>query len=538
MQWLTALRRFFNTTASHPESWFVEWVRGGAETDSGVCVNGRTAMMWAPMWYGVNKICGHMGQLPIDLCEKTSADVSRKLDSHPSHWLMNFQPNEMMAPSVFREVIQHHAILWGNGRAAIYRNDRREPDELIPLLPDRTHTVIVNKEKWHIHRNVETGEITKIRDNDVVHICGFGYDGIEGYSLIDFARNSIGLGLAGEKHINAHFKNNAAPSLVLESPPGMFRDENEAKDFLRNWNAYYQGVDNANKVGLLREGMKATPLAGMSGKDAEWLQERVFQRQEAALWLLLESILGDDSSVSYNSLEQKNLGYLVNCLMRWIVKWEEELARKLLTRTQFETGRYYWKFKTAALLRGTTKERYDVYAIAIQNRILNPNECRAMEDKPPYDGGDEYQNPATTPGAPPGDQPATDTPPKEDPQTTQRLTYATESAIKARLDVLAKVERQRIREAAAKHANRFVQWIDEFYGEFSTRLEQAVESLGGDRKRATEWVDKSKAWLLTCAGESTRETLVRNVDRELELWSRRTERLAKDLTEELTCAES
>lgn len=512
MNWWTKwLQRLTNSTAQNPASWFVEWIRGSGGSDSGVPVNGKSALQWAPLWYGINKIAGHVAQLPCDLREQIGDRQSRLMDSHPSYWLMNYEPNEMMVPSVFREVMQHHALAWGNGRAAIYRNARSEPAELIPLLPDRTNTVIVNGEKWHVHRDAETGEVTRFRDNDVLHICGFGFDGLQGYSLIEFARNSIGLGLAAEKHVSKHFKNNATPSLVLEAPPGMFRSEADAKEFLRNWHDYYQGVDNSNKVGLLREGMKATPLAGLSGRDAQWLEERQFQRQEAALWLLLEQILGDNSSVSYNSLEQKNMGYLVNCLMRWLVKWEEEMARKLLTRTQFESGRLYWKFKVAALLRGTTSERYAVYQIGLQNRILNPNEVRAMEDMPPYEGGDEYGNPSITPGAPGRGQPATDDGSYDEDAAVQ--------AMAGRFEPLARVERQRLCQGAEKHAKRFCQWLDEFYTGFRPRLVQAMQDVSAADSYADEWIEETKRRTLDAAGRARLDTLRSVIAEEVTSWT-------------------
>lgn len=529
MAWLRKLLRIENSTTSNPASWFVEWIRGTG-SDSGVQVNGTSALTWAPLWYGINKIAGHVAQLPCELREKTGEGVSRLVDSHASHWLLNYQPNEMMTPSVFRETLMHHAILWGNGRAAIYRNDRREPNELIPLLPDRTWTIRVNDEKFHVTSNPENGEETRFRDNDVLHICGFGYDGLQGISLIEVARNSIGMGLAQEKYANRYYRNNATPNLVLEAPPGMFRKEEEAREFLSRWQQWHEGVDNVNKVGLLREGMKATPLAGMSTRDAQWLEGRVFQRQEAALWLLLEQILGDGSSVSYNSLEQKNLGYLVNCLMRWLVKWEEELARKMLTRMQFESGRFYWKFKTAALLRGTTSERYSVYQIAIQNRIMNPNEIRELEDLPPYEGGDEYGNPAITPGS--AEMESEDTAPDDSEDSDETAVQA----IAARLEVLAKVERQRVCQGAEKHGRKFLPWLDEFYAEFGTRIRYALNDVSAPAVLAEEWIATSKDRLLECAGRSNVESLPLAVSEEVRSWSTRSLLTARRIQESRKCA--
>jgi HK97 family phage portal protein len=530
MNWLTRwLSGFRNSTAANPASWFVEWIRGGVESDSGVAVNARSALGYAPVWYAVNKLGGHVGQLPIELREMTRDGGSRQLTKHPAYWLMAYQPNELMTPSVFRETMQQHAMLWGNGRAAIHRNGRKEPAELLLLLPDQTITVMVNGMKWHVWTDKETQEKTKIKDIDVVHIPGLGYDGISGYSVIEYAKNSIGMGLAAERHINKHFKNNAVPSLILEAPPGVFRNQEEASAFLARWNDYHTGLDNANKAGLLREGIKASTL-GANGRDAQWLEERVFQRQEAALWFLLEQILGDNSSVSYNSLEQKNMAYVTNCLMRWLIKWEEELARKLLTRSEFETGRFYWKFKTAGLLRGTTKERYEVYQIARQIEVMSANDVRSLEDMPPIDGGDEYENPATSSGV-------NDTAIEEpDDDPTARVAALAETAIRSRLDGFASVERQRIVEAADKRAMSFLSWLDEFYDDFLPRIEQGILSCGGDANDVQQWIETSKHLLLEASGRATPAQLRSIIIQECEAWQQRSGMLAKTLVERSLCA--
>lgn len=529
MNWLAKWwQRIVNATAANPPRWLIDVIHGGNESDSGIAINGKTALGYAPVWYAVNKIAGHVGQLPIEHREWVDEDTSQRIDSWAS-WLVNYQPNEWMTPSTFRETLTHHALLWGNGRAAILRNDRREPIELLPLLPDRTVTLIVDGEKWHVVTE-SNGDKRRIRDVDVLHIPGLGYDGIQGYSLLEIARNSIGMGLAAEKHINRHFKNQAVPSMVLQAPPGVFRDQQEANAFLSKWNEFHTGVDNAGKAGLLREGIEAKVLA-VNGRDAQWLEERVFQRQEAALWFLLESILGDNASVSYNSLEQKNMAYVSNCLMRWLVRWEEELARKLQTRVQFESQKYYFKFKLQALLRGTTKERYEVYQIARMNEIMSADEVRSLEDMPPRDPEGDYNNPNKRAVSSTPDHPNDGDTDNQSNVASLKLAAVARRAIAARLDGFAKIETKRIQEAAVKHAGKFVSWVDEFYADFQPRIEEAVTVTGGTIEDAAEWVEESKQRLLECAGSATFETLSATVTTEVNQWPIRVETLAANLVE-------
>ena len=42
-----------------------------------------------------------------------------------------------------------------------------------------------------------------------------------------------------------------------------------------------------------------------------------------------------------------------------------------------------------ALLRASIKDRFEIYAKAVQNGLKTRNECRQLENDPPMDGGDE-----------------------------------------------------------------------------------------------------------------------------------------------------
>ena len=45
------------------------------------------------------------------------------------------------------------------------------------------------------------------------------------------------------------------------------------------------------------------------------------------------------------------------------------------------------------LVKADIAARFEAYSKAITARILNPNEARAKENLPPYDGGEIFANP-------------------------------------------------------------------------------------------------------------------------------------------------
>jgi HK97 family phage portal protein len=519
-----------------PAKWLVDWFRGGRESDAGIAVNERTAMNYAPIWYGVNKISGHIAQMPLVKFVREGERRKRRDTEHAAYRLLKSRANRAMTACDFKELIQSHAILWGNGRAFIDRQfvrrridgrmqTRFEPVALIPMLPDRTSTVLVNGQKWHcveILIDSQTGatETRKIRDEDCLHIKGLGHDGIVGYSLCEVAANSIGLGLAEEKHANRHYKNNAVPGLILEAPAGTFRGEDDAREFLNNFNRWHEGLDNTSKAAMLREGIKANKLS-MSGRDSQFIESRRFQRQEAALWLLLESILGDDSSVSYNSLEEKNLAYLTNCLMRWVIKWEQE-CEKLFSEEEQADDRHYCKFITAALLRASFMQTVDALGKGITSTIFSPNDARDWLDMDEREGGDEYGNPNTSSGNEPADDddgkpkpkpprvPADDDDDDDDDEgatgSASALRERLRDVIAARFRELLAIEAKRVGAAKQKHAAAadFAGWLEDFFAGWEATISRTVQQCGGTEALTADYCQRARrsAELLGAATDS------------------------------------
>lgn len=311
----------------------INWIKSWFGDESTGNVTSRSMLTTAPFWYGINKISGNVGTLPLNVMHHKDR-VREKARDHAAYSLLKLEPNELQTPIVFKQTLTKDAISWGNGRAFIDRSDSDLPIQLIPLQPDRTFTCLIKGKKWHYsypefdnsqcysvgglleQMKKNPNGIVMMEDKDVLHIQGFG-DGICGYSLFQYARQSLQISLGADKRAARQMQKGFAGKVMLEAPPGMFRDEKEANEFIDNYNKEHGTDGKGKEVGLLIEGIKANVLQ-MSNKDAEFIEQRKFQRQEAALWLMLESILGDDKSVSYNSEEQKQLAYLKNCLGTWL----------------------------------------------------------------------------------------------------------------------------------------------------------------------------------------------------------------------------
>jgi hypothetical protein len=100
-----------------------------------------------------------------------------------------------------------------------------------------------------------------------------------------------------------------------------------------------------------------------------------------------ESSTGNTTTLVFIISEQA-IHFVRHSIMPWVVRWEQELNRKLFTDMERRAG-YYVKFNLAGLLRGTAKERAEFYHYAITDGWMSRNEVRLLEDKNQKDGLDE-----------------------------------------------------------------------------------------------------------------------------------------------------
>lgn len=474
------------------------------------------------VWYAVNKISGHVGQLPLNVHQQTGREIRKPVD-HFAYPLMRVKPNAYQTPIVFKRLMTSHALMWGNGYAYIARS-RRRVNELIPLNPGKMAVGLVNGEKAFIYapnadervnlfEQLEQGEqYIQFSNNEILHIHGLGSDGISGYSLLSLAREAWEAGLASTSRNLSQLRKGHAGGIVLEVPAGQLRNPDEARQFLEMWRRDNDGADNAGKTTMLREGVKANVMA-MSNKDAEFVSTLMYMRQEEALRFMLENILGDDSSVSYNSLEQKNLAYMQNCLNPWLRQWEEECELKILSSRELSDG-YYFKFNDGALLRTDKSTSMQTASLAVQNKIWSRNEVREMFDQNPVEGGDVFENPAITPG---NGESASEPSETGDKATEAASTNPSNRAASVvLLERLCKIEQQRANQAAASSRN-FCDWIDKFYAKWEPKLADDIERIGGDRDLATSHCSESKRRLLECA-DAQPDELVGRVAACVESW--------------------
>ena len=367
-----------STSLANPASWMFD----DAASKTGIAVTEDSAMRLSAVFGAVRVISETIASLPWEV-KQDAGDSTRSASAHPINKLIH-HPNGMMTDFNFREVCQAHLCLHGNAFIAIRRNEAGQPVKLIPVHPDRVEVKVYKDEKFY---NIDQGKET-FDDTEMIHILGLSFDGIIGKSVIEAARESIGLGLAADQFGGSFFGNGANVSAVL-THPGRLSDE-AYKRLMASWQRRYSGLDNAHKTAILEEGMNLQKVS-ISPQESQFLETRKFGVEDIARFFRIPlAYLGSlENSSTRANIEEQGIQFQRNTVLPWVKRWEAEFNRKVFPGQED----YFIRMNMDGLLRGDISSRYSSYAVARQWGWLSVNDIRKHESLEPIDGGDIYLQP-------------------------------------------------------------------------------------------------------------------------------------------------
>ena len=360
---------------------------------SGVFVDADSALSYSAVWAAVHLISSDCASLPLPLYERLPDGGRRRATEHRLYGILHDAPNSEMSAMVFREVLQAHVLLWGNAYCEIERDQLGRVSALWPLTPDRVQPFRDRRDPFgslqYTVRNPD-GTETRLQAMDVLHIPGLGYDGCSGYSVIAKARESIGLGLAMQQFGASFFGNGSTfGGVFTASRPLGPKEKADLETSLRH---YHEGLDRAHRFMVLDGGLDYKRL-GIPPDDAQFLESRKFQVAEIArLFNVPPHKLADLDRATFSNIESQQISYYQDTLRPWLVRWEQEINRKLLSPQ--EQGRLFAEHLIDGLLRGDAQGRAAFYTAMFGVGGITINEIRARENLNPIEGGDTVYLPA------------------------------------------------------------------------------------------------------------------------------------------------
>lgn len=354
------------------DEWIPSSFRVGTNT-SGEVVTHSNALTISAVWDCVNAISQDIAKVPFH-CYRAS-DRGKDRVSNNIDTILNYRPNPYTNAMDFRQTLTAHVLLYGNAFAEIQRDINNNVVALWVLPADRTTP---NVEAGELRYTVQTKDGPKhLWPEEVLHIKGLGFDGLQGYSVITWAAQSLGSALAADKYAGAFWGNGSTVGGWIKHPGNA--SENSKKNIRDSVEARHQGAANAHRIGLLEEGMDFVDTT-IPPESAQFLQTRQFHISEICRWFRVPPHkVADLTHATFSNIEEQNIEYVTDCLSTWCRRWEQEVWAKLFSQDEQEQG-YFAEHTLEGLLRGNILTRYQAYAIGRQWGWLSINKICEKEN--------------------------------------------------------------------------------------------------------------------------------------------------------------
>ncbi|MBX3619143.1 MAG: phage portal protein [Rhizobacter sp.] len=351
-------------------------------------VTDRSALRVSTVYACLAKLSGAILQLPLHQYQVNEAGDRERAPKGPLWWLLNESPHEDWTAASWKEWIVHCVALRGDQHTEILRGPGGTVRGLLPHHPNNVAARRIDGKLSYRVYDPTRREHYSVQREDMLHFCGYGFDGTCSLSIIQWAaRNAIGNALAASDYSGKSIGSGSMPKIALTYPNKMSSDQ---KALLReSFVATYGGGPTQELLPLvLTEGGTATPLT-ISPVDMQLLEGRKFEREEICQAFGVPPVLiGDTEKASSwgTGIEQITLGFVLYTLKPHVVRWEEELNRKL-----FKRAGQFIEFEFDGLLRGDTKAQAEALRLALGgpgtgDAYMTVNEVRRLKNLPPAAG--------------------------------------------------------------------------------------------------------------------------------------------------------
>lgn len=394
-----AIQRFFGlekranlpkmaTNGSIMQSWTIpNWLTFG-QNSSGQTVNRNTSLNLSSFYGSVRNISEDIAKLPFYVY-KVDQNGNKTKVPHVATTLLSKQPSSVSIPFTFKQTLIEYALIEGNGYAYIERDANAKPIALYVLDSEFVTPQLYNNQLYYIIQDINTGVRGTFTQDEIFHIKGMG-DGYVGKSVVGYAAESIGKSLATQSYASGFFGNGATMTGTIEVP-GVIQDENMAKSIKEKFISSIKGNGTANGVGLLANGAKFTKIS-VSPNEAQFIESQEFNVADIARWFRMPLSKLQSGSTGSSNLEQLNIEYVTDCLMPWIVRFEQEVERKLFRSDEMES--LDAKFSVNLLMRGDSAAMSQFVTRMYMIGAYSANDAlRFMGENSIGEAGDHYMIP-------------------------------------------------------------------------------------------------------------------------------------------------
>lgn len=328
------------------------------------------AMQLMAVYGCVRLISDGISTLPVDVFQDLGDGSTVELQK--PEWLV--KPTTEQSFEEWCSQVLASLLLRGNAYVRVVRGVGGRIVGLPVLDPDHVE----------IQRRNGTGRLVylikgaEVAGLEMLHIRGMMLPGSDvGLSPLEYARQSIGLGLSAQRFGQDFFDGDGNMPGVIEAPYQMQPDTR--RETAKQWRQIRR-KGGRGLPGVLDMGAtwKAT---GVTNEQAQFLATRQYTAAEIAgqVFLVDPSDLGipvPGTSLTYSNLQDRNTRRVQVTFLPWIVRIERALSSLLTSDT-------FVKFNVNGLLRGALKTQFETFEIGMRSGFLTANEPRGWLDLGP-----------------------------------------------------------------------------------------------------------------------------------------------------------
>lgn len=344
-------------------------------------------MLLSAVYRCVDLISDSIAVLPLKTYWIDGDGFKEEAKEHPAYYVLDMEPNEDMTRFVFFKTLMTSVLLTGNGYAYIER-DGLKLEQLVYIPSGAVQIVWITDRQGILRKRYKvTGFAELVEPRDMIHVLNFSYDGINGISTLEHARQTLAIATSAEESAKGFYDSGGQLSGVL-TVEGARLSKEQKEQIYKTWRERTDPVmGTPNGIAVLEGNMKYQPIS-ISPSDSQLLESRQFNVVDICRFFSVSPVKAFDlSKSSYSTVEATQLQYLTDTALAVITKIEQEINRKIFLPS--ERGKVVAEFDTSAILR-TDKSAQATYWKELFNiGAATPNEVRRESNLGRMENGDK-----------------------------------------------------------------------------------------------------------------------------------------------------
>lgn len=339
------------------------------------------ALQISTVWACIERRASTVASLPFFAYETIKGE--KKLARMSSlYMLLHESPNSRMTPFEFWRAMMMNHDLRGNAYARIDRSPIGEAIAMWPMPADQVDPYVMDDGAMVFHYRIGS-DVAVLAQENVLHLKNLG-NGTVGLSKLEFMRASTSEAAKAQQAASKVFGSGGKPTGVLMIDSVLNKEQRER--IKEQFKGLVEG--STSRLMVLEATMKYQQLS-ITPEDQQLLETRQFLVEDLCRWFDVPPVMVHHSNVTAwgSGIEQIVDGFYKLTVRPLLVSVEQATRKRVMTSKQRASMSI--EFSLDALLRGSLKDRMEIYAKGTQNGIMTRAECRQLENLAPISGADQ-----------------------------------------------------------------------------------------------------------------------------------------------------